>query len=307
MRLKIIRVIVGGIVILSAGWWYFSKPTLRSIRFEDASPTAKQQPFSYTDYATVLKAHVNDQGGVNYKELKTKHRLLDTFASDLGKLEPAIYDRWGATEQTAFWINTYNALTLQAILNHYPIEPSFLRSLFFPKNSIRQIPGVWDSLQFLVVGRWMTLGHIEHQILRAQFGEPRIHMALVCASRGCPSLRNEPFAGERLNDQLEDQVQRFLSNPEKFRIDRNGQRVYLSAIFKWFGTDFIKGYGPDRGFPGFGQTERSVLSFISRHLNADDREDLGMGKYKLEYLDYDWSLNEQVTGGYDASGVKLDT
>src|SRR3990172_4988462 len=118
--------------------------------------------FSYENYAHVLRTYIDDRGMVDYKNLQQ------------GRDKKRI----------AFWINSYNALTLEAILNHYPIRPSVLKSLVYPQNSIRQIPGVWDELQFSVVGRAVTLNQIEHEFLRKEFNEPRIHFALVCASKG---------------------------------------------------------------------------------------------------------------------------
>jgi hypothetical protein len=251
------------------------------------------QGFEYDDYGAVLEAYVDDRGMVNYDELKADREKLDAFATTIATLDPKVYDQWTENQKVAFWINAYNALTLQAIINHYPIKPSFFASIRFPKNSIRQIPGVWDELQFAAMGRKMTLDEIEHETLRKNFNEPRIHMALVCAAMGCPPLRNEPFAGDRLDAQLDDQTRRFLENPQKFRIDPVNGRVYLSPIFKWFGKDFIKTYGTGEKFSGKSETERAVLKFISGHIDESVAKYLATGEYDLEYLDYDWSLNEQ--------------
>ncbi|MBI2818390.1 MAG: DUF547 domain-containing protein [Acidobacteria bacterium] len=143
----------------------------------------------------------------------------------------------------------------------------------------------------------MTLDGIEHEVLRKQFREPRIHVALVCAAMGYPPLRNEPFEGAKLEEQLADQTRRFLANPRKFRIDRSQRRVYLSAIFDWYGEDFVPLFGTEERFGGHGAAERAVLHFISRHLGEADRAYLERETYALEYLDYDWSLNEQAPAG----------
>jgi hypothetical protein len=139
----------------------------------------------------------------------------------------------------------------------------------------------------------MTLDEIEHNVLRKEFNEPRIHMALVCAAMGCPPLRTEPYEGAKLDQQLNDQARVFLANPKKFRLDRGQGKVYLSSIFRWFGGDFVKNYGTDKAFPGFSPEERAVLNFLSQYLPAGDRDYLLKGKYTIAYLDYDWSLNEQ--------------
>ncbi len=251
------------------------------------------QSFSYDDYADALKAYVNDNGMVNYAQLKSHSEKLDSFLSSLAALDRNVYDGWQNPAKIAFWLNAYNACTLKAIIDHYPIQSSFFASLRYPKNSIRQISGVWDKLQFTVMGQPMMLDGIEHGTLRKEFHEPRIHMALVCAAMGCPPLRNEPYTGDRLSAQLDDQARRFLSNPAKFRIDAQGGTVYLSSIFKWFGEDFVTKYGVDQGYGNHSAVERAVLHFISGYLGKEDADRLSAGDYSISYLDYDWSLNEQ--------------
>ncbi|MEJ2069128.1 MAG: DUF547 domain-containing protein [Syntrophobacterales bacterium] len=248
---------------------------------------------SYDDYGAVLQEFVNQEGLVNYRGLKADPQKLENFLHALAQVHPEDYKKWPVPQQIAFWINAYNALTLKAIIDHYPIKASFWRSLKFPRNSIRQIPGVWTDLRFPVMGRRMTLDEIEHGILRRQFNEPRIHMALVCAALGCPPLRPEPYVGDKLNDQLNDQARHFLANPKKFKIDRQEGQVYLSPIFKWFGEDFIRIYGTNARFSRFQPKERAVLNFIQNYLSKADQEYLFKGDYVISYLDYDWSLNER--------------
>jgi hypothetical protein len=249
--------------------------------------------FSYDDYGMILKGYVDDHGMVNYKGLKADRKPLDNFISSLSRLDTKLYEGWNDKEKIAFWINAYNALTLKAIIDHYPIEAALLKSFVYPKNSIRQIPGVWDKLTFAAMGGDMTLDGIEHETLRAKFDEPRIHVALVCAAMGCPPLRTEPYTGAKLDSQLDDQAAKFLKNPEKFRIDRNNKKVYLSPIFDWFGQDFVKTYGADKEFSGFSGKERAVLNFVSRYLEPADKAYLLKGGFSVEYLSYDWSLNEK--------------
>ena len=249
--------------------------------------------FSYVAFGKVLKKYVDEKGMVNYKGLKEHRQELDRFLSDLSKLDRQEYSKWKRSEQIAFWINAYNGLTLKAIIDHYPIKSGFLKSFRYPKNSIRQISGVWDKLRFSVMGKKMTLNEIEHEVLRGEFKEPRIHVALVCAAMGCPSLRNEPYEPKKLNEQFADQTRKFIAKTSKFRIDRGKKVVYLSSIFKWFGDDFVKTYTPKEGYSKKNKTERAVLHFTGQHLPTNDSSYLKGQKYKLKYLDYDWSLNEQ--------------
>jgi len=275
------------IILFTAAWIASAMVFLATL-----AAGAAQGTFSYNDYANILMAYVNGRGMVDYTALKEYRGPLDAFVTRMASLDRSVYDKWTDKEKVAFWMNAYNALTLRAIIDHYPIEPSFLPSFRFPKNSIRQIPGVWDKLQFMVMGREMTLDAIEHDTLRKNFNEPRIHMALVCAAMGCPPLRNEPYTGERLDSQLNDQTARCLKDPDKFRIDRTGGYVYLSSIFKWFGADFIKTYRTDK-FAGRGATEKSVLNFVTGYLKGRDKDFLESGNYQIVYLAYDWTLNDR--------------
>lgn len=256
--------------------------------------TDASESVDYVPYAQVLKAYVNETGKVDYRKLKENRALLDSFLTEIaGMKRTASYETWDEQERIAFWINLYNAWTLRAIIDHYPIQPTFPARLTFPRHSIRQIKGVWDKLRFGVMGETKTLDEIEHEILRKEFKEPRIHMALVCAALGCPPLRNEPYTGEKLNLQLNDQTRRFLDNPNKFWIDKKHKVVRLSPIFKWFGNDFVARYKTDSFSANIGTKEKAVLNFISGYLNETDRSFLKKGDYTIRYLEYDWSLNEQ--------------
>jgi len=251
------------------------------------------EKISYEKYSEVLKTYVDGKSKVSYRELKEHKKEMKVFLDELKKLESEDFQTWSDEEKIALWINAYNVFTLKAILDHYPLKESSFRTRKYPRNSIRQISGVWDKIKFPVMGKEITLDHIEHKILRREFQEPRIHMALVCAASGCPPLRQEPYKAEMLNEQLDDQTQRFLSSDKNFSIDKKQRLVYLSSIFKWYGKDFIESYKPAIGFKGYRRQERAVLNFISLYLQEEDRKFLEQGSYSIKYLNYDWTLNEQ--------------
>ena len=241
------------------------------------------QPFSYEPYADILSTYVNQQGFVDYLGLQANRQLLDQFNDSLAAVDSATYESWTEADQIAFWINAYNSLTLKSIINQSPL-----------KDSIKDIVGVWRIKKHAVLadGKTFTLNNIEHDVLRADFNEPRIHVAINCASFSCPDLRTEPYTGDQLDDQLDQQVNRFLTNPKGLRIDREANIVYLSKIFEWFGEDWKPSYEVDSGFTG-NQNEQAVLNFISGYLGADDQVYLIEGNYQVKYMDYDWSLNDQ--------------
>ena len=309
MKIKL-SLVLALLVVISAGAFVAYRAFAGTETFEEQFYATDENPnseFSYDSYAVVLKKHVDDKGMVSYADLKDNPEQLEQFVRALANTDLNTYKNWNENAKIAFWINAYNALTLKVIIDHYPIKAGLISGLVYPDNSIRHISGVWDKMQFRVMGLKMTLNEIEHGILRSQdkylvetygkFYEPRIHMALVCAAMGCPQLRNKPYVGEKLDEQLDDQSKRFLANPHKFRIDRAESKVYLSSIFKWFGKDFIKKYKPDKGFDSAGsEAEKSVLNFISRYIQTEQGEYLRTGKYNINYLDYDWTLNEQKDG-----------
>ncbi len=245
---------------------------------------------SFTD---VLRKYVDEKGIVDYRGLKADKNDLDNYLRSIAAITNADYSQMNEQQKIALWINAYNAYTLSIIIDHYPIKSRLFKGLIYPKNSIRQIDGVWDKLTVKVMGKVMTLNHIEHEILRKKFSEPRIHMALVCAAMGCPPLRNEAYTGDSLEVQLNDQSRRFLSNPLKFKIDKNRGKVFLSSIFQWFGEDFVSYSESTEGITGKTPEEQGVLNFIAAYLKDDEKIYLRNKSYKIEYLDYNWRLNER--------------
>lgn len=236
---------------------------------------------AYDAYETVLEAYVDENGLVDYSALQESRQSLDKFNGAIATVDDEIYSSWTEAEQIAFWVNAYNSITLASIVNQEPI-----------KASIKDIPGVWRFTKHPVQEKSLTLDNIEHQTLRANFNEPRIHAALVCAALSCPPLRGEPYRGAVLDAQLDDQVEQFLAKPDGLRIDKTAGVVYLSHIFKWFGEDWIPTYGTEAGFAG-SNAERAVLNFISNYVSDEDKAYLQEGNYSITYIDYDWSLNAQ--------------
>ncbi len=238
--------------------------------------------FGYDAYNRLLIEHVDVSGQVDYAALAANRRPLDGFIASMGQLDPAVLASWPAEEQIALWINAYNAITLQFILNHYPIQKGgIISGAIYPANSIRQIPGIWDTMTSPVAGSPVTLD------------EPRIHVAIVCASVGCPPLRNEAFVADRLNEQLDDQARRFLADPSKFNINRERKVVTLSPILDWFGKDFAKKYGTGDGIGNHDPIVAATLRFVSNYVADADAVFLESESFSVKFADYDWSLNEQ--------------
>lgn len=241
-------------------------------------------------YTDALSRFVDDEGLVDYAALTSDRENLDAFCQSLADIPQRDFDAWSERDRIAFWINAYNAFTLKLIIDNYPIKPSTGKTKY-PANSIRQIPGAWEHKKFKALGREVTLDEIEHKILRVEFQEPRIHMALVCAAMSCPKLRREPYQGEKLDTQLDDQARVFLSDLTKFHIDREANEVWASRIFEWFVDDFLPGATKEN--PGHVAQQKSLAAFTSKYVSPEDAKYLAEGKYVVKYFDYDWTLNEE--------------
>ena len=201
----------------------------------------------------------------------------------MARISEEQFNSWTQSQRLAFLINLYNAATLKLIVDHYPVKSiKDIGSLF---------KGPWDQPVVRLFGKTTTLNHLEHDILRKQYSEPRVHMTLVCAAKGCPRLRSEAYLAEKLDEQLDDQSRGYLSSPVGLNVDRKKKVVYFSSIFKWYGEDFVAKYSPTSGFTGLDKTERAVANFCSGYLISADRDFLSTGGYSVKYLDYDWSLN----------------
>ncbi len=217
------------------------------------------------DLAAVLRARVHD-GRVDYASLKHHRTDLDAWLVWAASVPQKRFDEWPRARRLALLINVYNATTLRLVIDHYPIA------------SIRKVGAFWDlkgPWRLPVVrlfGRTITLDELEQGVIRPQYAQPRVHFALVCAAKGCPPLRGEPYIGTRLDAQLDDQARAFLSQNGKNRADAKNRTAHLSPIFKWYMADF-------------GGSRKSVLRFVKKWLPVE--EDWG-----VSWTDYDWSLNE---------------
>jgi len=246
-----------------------------------------------TSWDTLLKKHVrtlrNGQASeVDYAGFTADRPALQSYLASTSKVTQPEFDRWSNPVQLAFLINAYNAWTVELVLTGYPGIKS-IKDL----GSFIQSP--WKKRFIALLGETRSLDDIEHSLIRGsgRYNDPRIHFAVNCASIGCPALRAEAYVAERLNAQLEDATQMFLSDRTRNRVESDTLKV--SSIFKWYRSDFEKGW---RGANSLGQ----FLALYSGPLalNADTAIHLSAGKLGLEFLDYDWRLN--VAGGPAKSG-----
>lgn len=228
-----------------------------------ATGVARAEAVDDGAYAELLRAHVRD-GVVDYAGFKRDEARLDDFLERSGRVDPAGLPR---EDRFAYYINAYNAWTIKLILTGYPGVKS-IKEL----GSLLQSP--WKKPFVKIGGRTLTLDDIEHSILRPEFKDARVHFAINCASKGCPPLLAEPYRGAVLDEQLTRVTTAFLNRPGNYRLD--GNRLHVTSIFKWFGEDF-----------------GNVLDFYTRYAQGELKQALlaGRDRIKIDYLDYDWSLN----------------
>jgi hypothetical protein len=222
---------------------------------------ATGDPPSNKMYNILLKKYVTDDGVVDYAGLKEEEGKLDEYL-DLLSNNPPNKDSWSRNEQIAYWINVYNAFTLKLILKHYPVE-----SIKDIAGGIPLVNTPWRVKFINIKGEEYHLDNIEHGILRKDFNEPFIHVAVNCASVSCPKLRNEAFEAEKLERQFIDQADFFINHSGKNTISED--KLVLSKIFKWYGGDFD-----------------SVVDFVREYADKEFSEDP-----TIEYADYNWKLN----------------
>ena len=245
--------------------------------------------------AAIFKEYVKDNGLVDYKTLRRKRLDLRAVLEEFNKLDRKTYDSWSRQDKIAFWINAYNLKMLDIIAENYPIQPkSRFHSVVWGPNSIRHIEGIWTKHKFLVMDEEFTLSAVEKQFFSKEFAEPRVYLALTRASLSGPPLRNEPYYGHRLHEQLDDQARKFLANPLAFKIDPDKQKVYLSALFQvtMYGQEFLNKYAIDRKFKDQEPATRAVLNFITNYISRQDVAFLELGNYTIQYIGYNWTIND---------------
>ena len=227
-----------------------------------------QSEVSHKPFDEILQKYVNEEGMVDYKGIKSERSKLKNYLSHLEKNAPQ--NSWSDDQKLAFWINAYNAYTIELILTHYPVAS--IKDI----GSTIKIPFVstaWDIKFINIGGEEYDLNNIEHGIIRKEFDEPRIHFALVCAAVSCPKLQNNAYFPETLDEQLAKAATDFLADPEKNEF-KNAKKATLSKIFNWYGGDF--------------NNEGTLIEYINKYAPTKLERNA-----RIDWKDYDWALNEQ--------------
>jgi hypothetical protein len=222
----------------------------------ETTETIYTAAFDHAIFNNLLKKHVTSDGNVNYNGFKSDSKTLQIYIDLLKTYQPI--DSWAKEDKLAYWINAYNALTIDLILRNYPTK------------SIKDIKDPWDQRLWQLGKKKYNLNDIEHKILR-KMNEPRIHFAIVCASVSCPKLQNGVFTALNLEKQLSNATKEFLTDPAKNELSENN--IKLSKIFKWFKKDF--------------EQNGSLIDFFNQYSKVS----ISNGA-KKSYKDYNWDLND---------------
>lgn len=216
--------------------------------------TSEAQP-DFKAWDTFLKKYVSATGDVDYKSIKANRKEFDAITKTFSAT--SVLPSWSKSDQLVFWINAYNAFTIDLIVNNYPLK------------SIQGLDGgkPWDVKRINIGGKKYSLNNIENDIIRPQFKDARIHFAVNCAAKSCPPILNGAFFGKTLDTQLDEVTKKFINNKKYQTITLTN--ITLSKIFDWYGADF-----------------GDIVTFINKYSNVKVNKSA-----TIAYKDYDWALN----------------
>jgi hypothetical protein len=231
--------------------------------------------FDWDPWTALLAEVVTADGKVDYTSLDARRERLEAVVRQLAAVSPMSHpDRFPRDEdRLAYWLNAYNVFTLHAIIAEYPISSVW-----------KTRDGQFFQRRRHSAGRTaVSLDDIEHEILRGEFAEPRIHFAINCGSNGCPALRPAAYVGDALRDTLRTATRQFLDNEWNCRIDHGARRIFVSRIFKMYAQDFAGAHGSTRDY------RLGVLRFVAQHRDLPFE---AIAEYEVVYNTYDWGLND---------------
>jgi hypothetical protein len=228
---------------------------------------SESDPITHEAFTEILQTYVDENGLVDYARLQHDSATLNSFLNLLSTHHPND-KKWTESEQLAYWINAYNAFTLQLIIRNYPIKS--IKDL--TAVTIPFVISPWDKDFINIEGHRYTLNDIEHGIIRAHFNQPMIHFGLVCAAKSCPKLRTEAYTADEVDAQLSEQANDFI-NDQMRNITSTGN-PQISKIFQWYKGDF---------------TDSASLA---EYLNQFSEDSIASDA-DIDYMDYNWELNEQ--------------
>ena len=229
--------------------------TVVEINPQLVAPPTKNEAFNHSEWNTLLEKNVSTRGNVNYEGFRKNSKILRNYIASLGENTPS--ETWTREDKLAYWMNAYNAMTVDLILRNLPLQ------------SIKDIDKPWNQRLWKLGAKWYNLDEIEHKILR-KMDEPRIHFGINCASYSCPPLLNKAFTAGKVEEQLTFLSKQFINDATRNTIAQD--RLELSKIFSWFAKDF--------------KQNGSLIDFLNQYTETPIPANA-----KVRYKKYDWALN----------------
>lgn len=260
---------------MAARWWWLAGVLALAWPLR----TVAAETFSHADWTAVLQRFVDDQGRVDYHGLAADRAVFDRYLAKVESISPENRPELFPTreDQLAYYLNAYNALVFNGVLARGPEEESVWSGLISGFN-------FFSRMEITVGGKVTNLKQLEDDVVRARFGDPRVHAALNCASVGCPRLPREAFEPATLDAQLQSAMTEFVNNPLNCKVDEASRTVTLSKIFDWFSADFLD-YERRQG-----TAQPVVLDYVNRFRASDQRIPRD---FKVQFSPYDKRLNKQ--------------
>ena len=229
-----------------------------------ATPPEDRPPPDAAGWNTLLSTYVAEDG-FRYEALKGHAEHRDLLARYVGQIGSASDSGWDRAEALAFYVNAYNALTVAAVIEAWPLE------------SVMNVEGFFDTVEHRVAGASMTLNALENDIIRSdRFDDPRIHFAVNCASKSCPPLATEAYTAANLESRMEAAARSYVRATTVV----SGRKAEISRLFEWFAEDFGGADG--------------VRTFVAGRLEGDAAETVRNPRTTLGFHDYDWAINAAV-------------
>ena len=215
----------------------------------------------HEEYSRFLKEYTKG-GRIEYKKVTNNQKAVNELTAFIKTVQPKSLD---ANARKAFWINAYNILAIKTVVENYPVR------------SPKQISGFFTNIKHSLGGERLTLDEIEHKKILKEYKDARVHFAIVCASQGCPKIRNKPYQGIRIDQELEEQAKLAANDPYFVHMNKDTQRLKLSELFRWYKNDFT-------------QDAPSIIAFLNRY-----RKDKIPESTAIQWIKYDWTLNDAAT------------
>ncbi|MFH0984018.1 MAG: DUF547 domain-containing protein [Candidatus Omnitrophota bacterium] len=242
--------------------------------------------FDYSSWDAFLKKNVNEKGEVDYRSIKNDPKELNDFIESLTQAGGSDMKAWPREEVLAFWLNAYQASMMKLIVEHYPVA------------SVQKIPGFWDLTAFrigkiLKRQKQFSLNDIRVRCLISVYRDEKIHLALSMAAKSGPVLMAEAFTGPKVEGQLFLLTRKFVADPRCVDVVPGRKKIMLSRIFKWYADDFKLDFGTLESRGKLSAGENAVVSFLAYYLEDEAKDEyLQEAQYKIDYLPFDWELND---------------